>query len=40
MFLIKYWETNGIKVYTPVKTYSKERKAEYKLREWENMNVN
>lgn len=26
--------------YTPISTYSKERKAEYKLREWENVNEN
>ena len=26
--------------YTPVKTYSKERKAEYQMREWENVNDN
>lgn len=26
--------------YTPVKTYSKERKAEFKLRQWENVNEN
>lgn len=26
--------------YVPVKTYSKERKAEYALREWENINAN
>lgn len=25
--------------YTPIKTYSKERKAEYKLREWEDVNA-
>lgn len=30
--------TRIVGFYVPVKTYSKERKAEYKLREWENVN--
>lgn len=30
--------TRVVGFYTPVKTYSKERKAEYKLRNWENIN--
>ena len=29
--------TRIVGFYTPVKTYSKERKAEYKMREWENV---
>lgn len=32
--------TRIVGFYTPVKTYSKERKAEYKLREWEDINGN
>lgn len=36
--MIKYPEKDGIIVYTPIKTYSKERKAEYDMREWENIN--
>lgn len=32
--------TRIVGFYTPVKTYSKERKAEYKMREWENINAN
>lgn len=36
--LIKYRETEGIKVYTPIKTWSKNRKAEYKMRRWEKIN--
>lgn len=39
MFTTKYSEMSGIKVYTPVKTYSKERKAEFRLRRWENVNA-
>lgn len=35
--MIKYPEKDGIIVYTPIKTWSKPRKAEYKLREWENV---
>lgn len=31
--------TRIVGFYTPVKTYSKERKAEYKLREWEDVNA-
>lgn len=31
--------TRIVGFYTPVKTYSKERKAEYNLREWENVNA-
>ena len=32
--------TRIVGFFVPVKTYSKERKAEYKLREWENVNDN
>ena len=32
--------TRIVGFYTPIKTYSKERKAEYNLREWENVNGN
>lgn len=32
--------TRIVGFYTPVSTYSKERKAEFKLREWENVNEN
>jgi len=32
--MIKYPEKDGIIVYTPTRTYSKTRKAEYELREW------
>ena len=32
--------TRIVGFYTPVRTYSKERKAEYHMREWENVNVN
>ena len=32
--------TRIVGFYTPVRTYSKERKAEYKLRRWENVNAN
>lgn len=32
--------TRIVGFYTPVKTYSKERKAEYKMREWEDINGN
>lgn len=38
MFIVKYRENDGSKVYTPIKTYSKERKAEYAMREWEDVN--
>ena len=31
--------TRIVGFYTPVRTYSKERKAEYHMREWENVNV-
>lgn len=37
MYIIKYQETDGIKVLTPVKTYSKERKEEWNLRQWEHI---
>ena len=30
--------TRVVGFYTPIKTWSKERKAEYALREWENVN--
>ena len=30
--------TRIVGFYTPIKTYSKERKAEYEMREWENVN--
>ena len=32
--------TRIVGFYVPVNTYSKERKSEYKMREWENINVN
>ena len=32
--------TRVVGFYTPVRTYSKERKAEYKMRRWENINAN
>ena len=32
--------TRIVGFYTPIKTYSKERKAEYEMREWENVNEN
>lgn len=32
--------TRIVGFYTPVRTYSKERKAEFKLRKWENINAN
>ena len=32
--------TRIVGFYTPVRTYSKERKAEYELRRWENVNAN
>jgi ribonucleoside-triphosphate reductase len=32
--------TRIVGFYTPVRTYSKERKAEFNLRKWENINVN
>lgn len=38
--LEKYSEMSGNEVYTPVKTYSKERKAEFLMREWEDVNQN
>ena len=31
--------TRIVGFYTPIKTYSKERRAEYNMREWENINV-
>lgn len=34
----KYRETEGRKVYTPIKTWSKERKEEFKMRQWEHIN--
>lgn len=37
MYIKKYHESDGKKVYTPVKTWSKERKEEYKLRQWEKI---
>lgn len=36
--MIKYPEKDGIIVYTPIKTYSKERKAEFKMRKWMDVN--
>ena len=30
--------TRIVGFYTPIKTYSKERKAEFEMREWENIN--
>lgn len=38
MFIVKYQETDGIKVYTPIKTWSKERKKEFTMRKWEHLN--
>ena len=38
MYMKKYPEKDGIIVYTPVRTYSKERKEEFKMREWEKVN--
>lgn len=39
MFIKKYPEKDGrIIVYTSIGTWSKERKAEYQLRKWENIN--
>ncbi len=38
MYYLKYRENDGIKVYTPVKTWSSERSAEYDLRRWEGIN--
>lgn len=35
----KYCESNGIKVLTPEKTYSKERKAEFSMRDWFTLNT-
>ena len=32
--------TRIVGFYTPIKTWSKTRKAEYKMREWENVNAN
>lgn len=34
ILLLKYYESNGIYVLTPEKTYSKERKDEFKMRDW------
>lgn len=39
MFRRKYHKSDGIKVYTPIKTWSKERKSEYKMRRWEQINT-
>ena len=36
MFSIKYWETSGNKVYTPVSSYQKIRKKEFDKRKWYN----
>ena len=36
--MTEYPEKDGIIVYTPIKTWSKERKAEYKMRQWEDLN--
>lgn len=38
MYMLKYPEKDGIIVYTPIKTWSKARKEEYTLREWEHLN--
>lgn len=38
MYIVKYLEKDGIIVYTPTKTYSKERQAEFNLREWMPLN--
>ena len=34
----KYPERDGIRVYTKIKSWSDERKKEYKLRKWEPIN--
>lgn len=34
----KYHESDGIRVYTPIKSWSEERTEEYKLRRWEKIN--
>ena len=36
--MIKYPEKDGIIVYVPIKTYSKARKEEWSMREWEKVN--
>ena len=38
MFIPKYPEKDGIRVYTPIQTWSNERKKEYKMRRWEGVN--
>ena len=38
MFSKKYLEKDGIRVYTKIKSWSDERKKEYKLRKWEGVN--
>lgn len=38
MYFQKYHESDGIRVYTPVRSYSRERKAEYSMRRWQNVN--
>ena len=38
MFSQKYPERDGRRVYTKIKTWSEERKAEYKMRKWEPIN--
>ena len=39
MFFLKYPERDGRRVYTKINTWSSDRKAEYKLREWEPINT-
>jgi len=39
MYYPKYRESDGIKVYTRVSTWSSERADEYKLRRWEEINA-
>lgn len=38
MFSIKYPERDGRRVYTKIKSWSDERRKEYKLRKWEPIN--
>ena len=38
MFLKKYPEKDGRRVYTPIKTWSEERTDEYQMRRWEAIN--
>lgn len=38
MYFQKYPEKDGIRVYTPIKTWSSDRTQEYKMRRWEAIN--